>query len=111
PLPALSKGFITFGSFNNMAKINSQVVELWRQILNQVPNSRILIKNAALNDEIVRKELLQRFTSRGIDSSRVELRPQVKSQKEHLQMYNEVDIALDTYPYNGTTTSCEAMWM
>jgi protein O-GlcNAc transferase len=111
PLPALSNGFITFGSFNHLAKINPQVVELWSQILKQIPNSRMLIKNAGLADESARRELLARFAANGVESSRVELRGAAATHADHLRMYNEMDITLDTFPYNGTTTSCEAMWM
>jgi predicted O-linked N-acetylglucosamine transferase (SPINDLY family) len=110
-LPALRKGFITFGSFNHLAKINTQVVDLWSQILKRVPNSRILIKNVGLEDDSTRNEMLERFAAHAIEASRVDLRAKAATYVEHLNLYNEMDIALDTFPYNGTTTSCEAMWM
>jgi protein O-GlcNAc transferase len=110
-LPASKNGFITFGSFNHLAKINSRIIELWSEILKQTAGSRILIKNSGLGDEMVRGELLARFAANGIEATRVELRGRAGTQGEHLGMYGEMDIALDTFPYNGTTTSCEAMWM
>jgi protein O-GlcNAc transferase len=105
------KDYITFGSFNNLAKMNEKITHLWSQILKTVPSSRLLIKNAGLSDQQTREEFLQRFTSEGIEASRIDLRPQSPTILEHLKTYEEVDIALDTYPYNGTTTTCEAMWM
>jgi protein O-GlcNAc transferase len=105
------KDYITFGSFNNLAKMNEKITHLWTQILKTVPSSRLLIKNAGLSDQQTREEFLQRFTSEGIEATRIDLRPQSPTILEHLKTYEEVDIALDTYPYNGTTTTCEAMWM
>ncbi|MGA3068122.1 MAG: tetratricopeptide repeat protein [Tepidisphaeraceae bacterium] len=79
PLPAQSKGFITFGSFNTVPKMNAAIVELWCRILKQVPQGRMLIKNAGLSDESVKRELLERFTAAGIDPWRVDLRSRVSS--------------------------------
>ncbi|MGA3066387.1 MAG: tetratricopeptide repeat protein [Tepidisphaeraceae bacterium] len=110
-LPALSRGWVTFGSFNALTKMNGQIVALWCRILREVPGSRILIKNAGLFDDLVKREMLERFSAGGIEASRVKLLPQVQTQAAHLKMYEEMDIALDTFPYHGTTTSCEAMWM
>ncbi len=111
PLPAKSNGFITFGSFNNLAKMNQKVTDLWVRILQAVPKGRLLIKNAGLSDAQMREEFLRRFTSAGIDASRIDLRGKSATIHEHLKAYGEMDVALDTYPYNGTTTTCEAMWM
>ncbi|MGA3066425.1 MAG: tetratricopeptide repeat protein [Tepidisphaeraceae bacterium] len=110
-LPAMSRGHITFGSFNALGKMNDRILELWRQILHQVPRSRIMIKNAGLQDDAVKREMLERFSIGGIESSRVDLRSHVRTAAEHLKRYDEMDIALDTFPYHGTTTTCEAMWM
>jgi protein O-GlcNAc transferase len=110
-LPAKKKGYITFGSFNNLAKMNEKITHLWVQILKAVPGSRLLIKNSGLSDQQTREEFLRRFTSEGIEATRIDLRSQSPTILEHLKTYEEVDIGLDTYPYNGTTTSCEAMWM
>ncbi len=110
-LPAKTNGFITFGSFNSLAKINEKVTDLWTRILQAHPNSRLLIKNVGLSDPETRTAFLRRFTSAGIDASRIDLRGKSATLKEHLSAYAEMDIALDTFPYNGLTTSCEAMWM
>lgn len=110
PLPAAEKGFVTFGSFNNNGKIHSYIMALWAQILKANSNWRLLLKFAAGNDPAARDNYLQSFEQLGINRDRVEIYGN-KSFLEHLQFYNQVDIALDTYPYNGTTTTCEALWM
>jgi protein O-GlcNAc transferase len=109
--PVLKNGFITFGSFNNLAKMQQKTVDLWVRILQANPGSRLLIKNNGLTDPETREEFLRRFTSAGIEPSRIDLRPKSPTIQEHLKTYAEMDIALDTFPYNGTTTTCEAMWM
>ncbi|HMD55082.1 MAG TPA: hypothetical protein VKJ65_11085, partial [Phycisphaerae bacterium] len=112
PLPALKRsGAIIFGCLNMLPKINAKVVELWAQILKQTPESRMLLKNASLSDLSAREHLLQLFTNCGIGPDRLELHGWMASSKEHLQLYNQIDLALDTFPYNGTTTTCEALWM
>ena len=110
-LPYSSLGSITFGSLNNLSKITTQVVETWSRILDQVPNSRLVLKNLSLSDEGVRKIILDRFTACGVNEDRLVLAPPIKDYAEHLAIYAEIDIALDTFPYNGTTTTCEALWM
>jgi predicted O-linked N-acetylglucosamine transferase (SPINDLY family) len=111
-LPFLKSGQITFGSFNNLAKINDNVLECWAAILAQVPGSRILIKARGLRDERIKERMLMAFANRcAIGGERVCLMEHERSIADHLRMYNKVDLALDTFPYNGTTTTCEAMWM
>ena len=112
-LPALSNGFVTFGSFNNLAKTTPQVIELWAKILLAVPNSRLIMKYKSLADNDTREEVLEIFKSAGIDNAyeRIELLGFTPTLSEHLKMYNRIDLALDTFPYNGTTTTCEALWM
>src|SRR5947209_4253878 len=107
PPPFLTKGFITFGSFNNAAKITRKMLCLWKQILDRVPGSRLLLKNKALDDAGIR----ECFGRCGIDPGRLVLAPPEMSHLNHLDRYREVDIALDTFPYHGTTTTCEATWM
>lgn len=109
--PVFSKGYITFGSFNMLPKVGNECIEMWSTIVNSVPNARLLLKNHSFHDSATRTRVLRRFFKAGLDSSRIELRPTVLSSTDHLEMYNEVDIALDCYPYNGTTTTCEALWM
>ena len=109
--PVLDYGSITFGSFNNMAKITSALVKLWSKVLHAVPNSRLIIKNHALKNKETCDFYERLFESHGVSSDRISLRGSVSSIKEHMNTYGEIDIALDTFPYHGTTTSCEALWM
>jgi predicted O-linked N-acetylglucosamine transferase (SPINDLY family) len=102
---------MTFGSFNNLAKITQEAIELWSRIVRAVPGSRLLIKNPALTDRTVRERLHARFADAGHVSGQVELMGHTRTRRDHLDLYGRVDIALDTFPYNGTTTTCEALWM
>jgi len=111
PVPALKKGHITFGCFNNMAKLNPALFGMWAEILLQVPESHLRLKAKTLTDEGVKKELKEYFTSKGIAEERLDFFGHTRKIHEHLNHYNEVDIALDSYPYHGTTTTCEALWM
>jgi protein O-GlcNAc transferase len=111
PLPASAKGVVTFGCFNNMAKWNEPLYELWLEILRRVPGSRLRLKAKTLLDNLVREELETWFAERGIDRGRLEFSGHSKGIANHLSVYNTVDIALDSYPYHGTTTTCEALWM
>jgi predicted O-linked N-acetylglucosamine transferase (SPINDLY family) len=111
PLPALSTGYVTFGSFNNLTKMNDAVVAVWARILQSVPNSRLLLKARQLNDLVVCEKTYQRFAACGIAPSRLLLSGTFASADDHLAAYNKVDIALDTFPYPGVTTSVEALWM
>ena len=110
-LPALRNGFITFGSFNNLPKINGEVIELWSDLLRQVPGSRLLLKSRQFADAHVRQRFLEMFGGCGIAAGRITLLPRVASTAGHLGLYHQVDIALDPFPYNGTTTTCESLWM
>jgi len=111
PLPALSTGYVTFGSFNNLSKMNDAVVRLWARILQSVPNSRLYLKTAQLKDAGVIERTQQRFAAYGITPERLLLRGSLGSIADHLSEYNNIDIALDTFPYPGVTTSVEALWM
>ena len=110
PLPAVERGYFSFGSFNNNCKIQPDMIRLWAQILRSKEKSRLLLKFGGGDDEAVRDHYLDQFRSFGIAADRVKICGR-KATIEHLKMYGRVDIALDTYPYNGTTTTCEAMWM
>ena len=110
PLPAVTAGYITFGSFNARTKITAEIVALWAGILKAVPGSRLLIKNRQLTDEALRVELITWLEGHGIIPQRVEMQGRT-SKAAHMNAYSRVDIALDTYPYNGTTTTCDALWM
>lgn len=96
-----------FGSFNNPAKLSTRTIELWSAVLAAVPGSRLLLKGKALDEPSVRGRLQARFP----DPSRVECRGEVPDAAAHLDLYSRVAVALDPVPYNGTTTTCEALWM
>ncbi|MBX9795065.1 MAG: hypothetical protein K2Y02_12270, partial [Burkholderiaceae bacterium] len=110
-LPALRNGHVTFGSFNNLAKLSPQTLELWSRVLHCVPQSRLLLKAKSLASATVRMHLLRHFEARGIGAERLVLNPWRPDLHSHLDLYREVDIGLDTYPYNGATTTCESLWM
>lgn len=111
PPPCLRNGYITFGSFNNLAKVTPDVVRVWAAILQQVPNSRLLIKSIPLADAATCQRYRDLFAQHGVAAERLDLLSRVVSQTGHLDTYGRLDIALDTFPYNGTTTTCEALWM
>jgi predicted O-linked N-acetylglucosamine transferase (SPINDLY family) len=110
-LPARKNGHITFGSFNNLPKINPEVIALWSRLLDQVVDSRLLLKSKQFADEYLRQRFLDLFSACGIAAERLTLLPRVDTTVGHLAMYHQVDIGLDPFPYNGTTTTCEALWM
>ncbi|MBI1942452.1 MAG: tetratricopeptide repeat protein [Betaproteobacteria bacterium] len=110
-LPALSKGTVTFGCFNNFAKLSAPFLDAAARTLAQVPGSRLILKGRPLSVESVADSVRGRFRHAGIDPARVELRGWEAGVKDHLAIYNSVDIALDSFPYNGATTTCEALWM
>lgn len=109
--PVMGAGHVTFGSFNNLAKANDEVVALWSRILTRVPGARLLLKSYQLADAECRERLLAGFRRRGIDDDRITLLDYVTDYGGHMACYNQMDIALDTFPYNGTTTTCDALWM
>lgn len=102
---------VTFGSFNVAAKINAPLLRLWARLLEAVPGSRLLLKSKNLGMPTVRDYFLERFAQHGIESSRVDLLDRVASTADHLALYSRLHVALDTFPYHGTTTTCEALWM
>jgi len=110
-LPALKNGYITFGSFNHFAKINPAVLDLWARLLSQLPSSRLLLKARSLADAGTASRVRETFAHHGVSSERLELRSDDLSVAAHLSLYHGVDVALDPFPYNGTTTTCEALWM
>lgn len=102
---------VVFCSFNNIAKLNAGTVRAWSAILEAVPGSRLRLKSASLDFSETCDRVLESFEACGIAAGRVELHGWIAQRGQHLKMYEGVDIALDTYPYNGTTTTCEALWM
>jgi predicted O-linked N-acetylglucosamine transferase (SPINDLY family) len=111
PLPALTNGFVTLGSFNNTMKVTPATAALWSDILRAVPSARLLLKSPLFADDGIRARYEALFTTQGIDRTRLELLSAVPDPRDHLALYGRVDIALDSFPYNGTTTTCEALWM
>jgi predicted O-linked N-acetylglucosamine transferase (SPINDLY family) len=105
----------TFGSFNNHQKISPETLQLWAAALQAVPGSKLLLKSSlaarSSREQGRDAHLLQRMDESGIDRSRIELHPHVATQGDHLHLYGRMHVALDTTPYNGTTTTCEALWM
>ena len=110
-LPCLKRGYITFGSFNNLTKITPQVIKIWSRILQAVPNSHLLLKSKQLSDSSTKSRYLELFKEEGISEDRLELHSWMPEKDGHLRLYGHVDIGLDPFPYNGTTTTCEALWM
>ena len=109
--PAVSGQGVTFGSFNAIQKISPACVALWSRLLMQLPTSRLLLKARPLADAAVRERLSALFAAHGVTADRLVLLPHAPQDLHHLETYGQVDIALDTWPYQGVTTTCEALWM
>jgi protein O-GlcNAc transferase len=107
PLPALANGYITFGCLNNFCKITPATLKVWCEILRQVPNSRLILHAHEGSHRQAARDVL---TSQDIDPSRLAFEG-FKPLKEYLELYRRIDIALDSFPYGGGTTSCDALWM
>jgi predicted O-linked N-acetylglucosamine transferase (SPINDLY family) len=110
PPPSLINGFATFGSFNNPAKITPAVVATWAKILHAAPSARLLMKYRGLGDPAVNQRFLDLFDAHDIGSERLDVRPW-SSYADYLATYREVDVALDPFPFSGSTTTCESLWM
>lgn len=111
PRPSRREGEVVFGSFNNPAKLGPPVLRTWGRILRELPGARLVLKSRGFGDAATRKRFLARFEAAGIAPRRLELIEHTATVQEHLGLYNVVDIALDPFPYHGTTTTCEALWM
>jgi predicted O-linked N-acetylglucosamine transferase (SPINDLY family) len=108
---AAEPGPVTFGSFNNYSKINPSVVALWARVLCAVDGSRLLLKARQLADVATGERLRRQFERQAIDPTRIEFAARTQSYDDHMACYGRVDVALDCFPYNGVTTTCEALWM
>jgi len=112
PLPCATNGYVTFGSFNNPAKVNDQVLDLWARVLRAVPHSRLVLKfrnwYAAPTLAARVRATLQRA---GVEPDRVRLDSDAEPRGRHLERYAAIDIALDPFPFSGSTTTFEALWM
>lgn len=110
-LPAPHRGYPTFGCFNNFAKVTDDIIRLWARILQRVPKSRLTLKNRATGSREVVARLRGLFAQERVSADRLDFVSPTLSHFDHLRCYDDVDIALDTFPYHGTTTTCEALWM
>ena len=104
-------GAVTFGSLNKALKITPEVTALWARLLGELPGSRLLLKSDAFSDPTVREAFAARVAEHGVAAERLKLLPADETMETHLARYGEIDIALDPFPYNGATTTCEALWM
>jgi predicted O-linked N-acetylglucosamine transferase (SPINDLY family) len=101
---------LTFGSFNNVPKLTPHTIKLWAAILNEIPDSRLVLKAPSFKDGSAIQVFTERFVAEGVDASRLEFRGPV-GLTEMMAEYADIDIALDPVPYNGGTTTLQAMWM
>lgn len=106
--PCLRNGFVTFGSFNNFSKTTDRMLRVWKQILLALPDSKLVLKNSIFNSAYGQKYTQSRLEKLGFSMDQVEFRPETPV---YLPEYREIDIALDTYPYPGGGTSCDALYM
>jgi predicted O-linked N-acetylglucosamine transferase (SPINDLY family) len=108
---ARGDGPITFGCFNAFPKVNSKLVAIWVELLKRVPGSRLLMKSAGAGELSAQERVIEQFAACGVGRERIEMLGRIADPRGHLEAYQRVDVALDTFPYHGTTTTCEAMWM
>jgi predicted O-linked N-acetylglucosamine transferase (SPINDLY family) len=110
PLPALANGYLTFGCFNNPAKYSDRMIRAWAEILHRLPAARLLLKFSGLEDPRIQDDMRYRLASHGANGDRV-LFEGWSSPSGLLATYNRIDVGLDTFPYSGGLTTCEALWM
>jgi predicted O-linked N-acetylglucosamine transferase (SPINDLY family) len=109
--PVQQRGFVTFGSFNNLVKLGPEVIDLWAGILRAVPDAHLLLNWRTLEDPALQARYRDLFAARGVEPSRLELRGGRIPHAEVLTDYADIDIALDPYPFTGGLSTCEALWM
>jgi len=110
-LPFIKNKFITFGSLNKLSKINESVIALWSKVLSSISNSKLILKTKNLDNKKVREDIMIKFKKNNINSNQIILLGESKTREELLKVYNNIDISLDTFPFQGYTTSCESIWM
>ncbi|MCW5765220.1 MAG: hypothetical protein KIT68_04515 [Phycisphaeraceae bacterium] len=104
-------GAARFGSFNNLSKLSGTTLRLWARVLEACPGSRLVLKSRLTRDPFVADRVRARCAEAGIDPGRLDVLSSAADRSGHLAAYGHIDVALDTTPYNGTTTTCEALWM
>ena len=109
-LPALKNEYVSFGSFNNFSKISEQTIDIWSELLLNI-KSKLILKTSNFQNEAGIDILMNRFKEKGVKLKNIEFLKRTKNYRDHLKSYNKIDIALDTFPYNGATTSFESLWM
>jgi predicted O-linked N-acetylglucosamine transferase (SPINDLY family) len=110
PLPAAASGCVTFGSWNNPAKVGPPVIEAWAEILRRTPGARLLLKYRAWDEPLLSSRFAELFAARGVDPRRLEFLGW-SSHAESLALYERIDLALDPFPFSGSATTCDALWM
>lgn len=111
PPPCRHNGFVTFGSFNNFAKLTPETLETWAALLKTVTDARLLLKAAAFDSPGRQVHVRSQFENLGVDGDRLTLLGRDSEDRSHFTRYGEIDIGLDPFPYTGVTTTCEALWM
>lgn len=111
PAPCLNNDHVTFGSMNNHAKLQPQWLKVWAKVLRQVPGSRLLLKSRAMNSDRIAEEVFSLFNEYGVSRDRVIARGFESRPNDHFLTFHDIDICLDSVPYNGTTTTFDSLWM
>ncbi len=111
PSPGLESAKVTFGSFNVFPKVRPAMLETWAAILRHSPDFRLYLKAKSFADKHMQRSVSKQFEEKGVSAEQLVFKGRTNGYLEHMSEYNKVDIHLDTYPYNGTTTSCDALWM
>ena len=109
-LPFIKNKIFNFGCFNNFMKISDETIELWGEILNKFSKSNLILKNSVTGDKNYKTYLIKKFKNK-IDENRIFILNYEKNKKKHLAQYYNIDVCLDTFPYNGVTTTFESLWM
>ncbi len=109
-LPAFKNNYITYGSFNSFSKISNETIDVWSELLIQT-NSKLILKSSTKRYLEANNILLKKFENCGVNLKNIKILDRASNYVEHLKCYNSIDIALDTFPYNGATTSFESIWM
>lgn len=109
--PCQKNGFLTFGCFNNSSKISENCINVWSKILDKIKDARLIIKASSKDSEIAQDIILKKFKDNKINENRITFEKHKLEKKDHLKMYHNIDISLDTFPYPGVTTSFESIWM